>query len=72
MKYYNHRDFIKTSALALSTVNIAGMPIACSSKQKNIFKYALCNEILQEFSWPEQCEIIGNAGYNGVEIDPLP
>lgn len=71
MKYFNRRDFIKTSALALSTVSITAVPIACSYNQRNFFKYALCNEILQEFSWPEQCEIIGNAGYNGVEIAPF-
>ncbi len=39
--------------------------------KKNIFRYAFCNIALENFSWPEQCEIIGNAGYTGVEIAPL-
>jgi sugar phosphate isomerase/epimerase len=75
MKQYNRRDFIKISALALSTTSLVGLPISCGRKQKsgreNIFKYSLCNECLQELSWPEQCQIIGNAGYTGVEIAPF-
>lgn len=35
------------------------------------FKYAMCNESLQERSWREQCQIIGEAGYTGVEIAPF-
>jgi D-psicose/D-tagatose/L-ribulose 3-epimerase len=65
---YNRREFIQKSAAALSAVGIAGLPVACGNKQKNIFKYALCNEVLKEYSWPEQCDIIGEAGYDGVEI----
>jgi D-psicose/D-tagatose/L-ribulose 3-epimerase len=65
---YNRRDFIQKSAVAAGAVSLAGFPLACGSKQKNIFKYALCNEIVRDFSWPEQCDIIGSAGYKGVEI----
>lgn len=36
-----------------------------------MFRYAFCNEILKEFSWRKQCEIIGTAGYEGVEIAPF-
>ncbi len=36
--------------------------------QWNGFTYAMCNESLQDHPWAKQCEIIGNAGYNGVEI----
>ncbi len=32
------------------------------------FKYAMCNESMAELSWPEQCQIIANAGYKGIEI----
>lgn len=28
----------------------------------------MCNESMQERSWAEQCQIIGSAGYTGVEI----
>lgn len=71
MKYYNRRHFIKTSAISLSLAGITGLPLSFENKKHNIFKYALCNEILQKYSWAEQCEIIGNAGYNGIEIAPF-
>jgi len=73
MNHYTRRDFIRASAIALGSVSIAGLPLACKSKNEanNVFKYALCSEILKEFSWPEQCEITGEAGYKGIEIAPF-
>ena len=32
------------------------------------FKYAMCNESMAELSWDEQCRIIKNAGYKGIEV----
>ncbi len=46
----------------------AGCPHKCQNAQWNGFQYAMCNESLQEKSWEQQCEIIGKAGYTGVEI----
>lgn len=71
MQNYNRRDFIQRSALALSALSIVGLPFSCRHKRENIFKYAFCNEILEDTPWPEQCEIIGRAGYSGVEIAPF-
>jgi D-psicose/D-tagatose/L-ribulose 3-epimerase len=71
MKKYNRRGFIQTSAFFLGAIGLAGLPAACGRKRENLFKYAFCNEILEDTSWPEQCEIIGNAGYQGVEIAPF-
>jgi sugar phosphate isomerase/epimerase len=75
MKHYNRRDFIKVSSLAFGAVSIAGLPLSCGpSSEKstgNSFKYGFCNESLQDLSWARQCEIIGNAGYTGVEIAPF-
>ena len=73
MNHYTRRNFIKTSAIALGSVSVAGLPVACGSndKTKNVFKYALCNEILKEFSWAEQCEITGKAGFKGIELAPF-
>ncbi|MFP4621228.1 MAG: sugar phosphate isomerase/epimerase family protein [Bacteroidales bacterium] len=72
---YNRRDFIKASALALGAIGVAGLPVSCGRNRKNgtenIFNYALCNESMQELSWARQCDIIGNAGYKGVEIAPF-
>ncbi len=71
MKKYNRRDFIQASALALGAMSFAGMQLSCDRRQERIFKYAFCNEILEDTPWPEQCEIIGRAGYSGVEIAPF-
>lgn len=38
------------------------------ASQRSGFKYAMCNESMAELSWAEQCRIIGDAGYEGVEI----
>ena len=38
------------------------------SRKWSGFKYAMCNESMAELSWAEQCRIIGDAGYQGVEI----
>lgn len=71
MRKYNRRDFIHTTTLALGAVGLAGLPLACRRKEDRLFKYAFCNEILEDTPWPEQCEIIGKAGYEGVEIAPF-
>jgi len=47
-----------------------------SSSEWSGFKYAMCNESMSEgsrlagsqLSWAEQCQIVGNAGYGGIEI----
>lgn len=72
MNYYDRRNFIKTSALALGSLGLAGAS-ACGSRNtsENIFKYALCSEILKELSWAEQCEITGKAGFKGIELAPF-
>jgi len=32
------------------------------------FKYAMCNESMAELSWEEQCRLVKNAGYKGIEV----
>jgi D-psicose/D-tagatose/L-ribulose 3-epimerase len=32
------------------------------------FKYAMCNESMAELSWQEQCQIVSNGGYEGIEV----
>jgi D-psicose/D-tagatose/L-ribulose 3-epimerase len=71
MKKFSRRDFIQASALALGSLGLASFPTACGRARGDRFRYAFCNEIIREYSWPEQCEIIGNAGYAGVEIAPF-
>lgn len=62
---------MQASAVILGGIGISGLAWSCREQRKTRFKYAFCNEILQEFSWPEQCRIIGEAGYEGVEIAPF-
>jgi D-psicose/D-tagatose/L-ribulose 3-epimerase len=72
MSNFSRRDFIKTSGSMLSGAAI-GSILGCHAGQKqgsrwSGFRYAMCNESMAKLSWPEQCRIIGDAGYRGVEI----
>ncbi len=72
MSNFSRRDFIKTSGGVLSGAAV-GSILGCHSEQKQRsrwggFRYAMCNESMAELSWTEQCRIIGDAGYQGVEI----
>ena len=69
----NRREFIKTSAGVLSGAALGGSTLSCHrneriSREWGGFKYAMCNESMAKLSWDEQCRIIGDAGYQGVEI----
>ena len=73
MSNCSRRSFIKTSANFLSVAALGGATLSCHRNERMSgkwggFKYAMCNESMVELSWAEQCEIIGNAGYRGVEI----
>lgn len=72
MSNFSRRDFIKTSGGVLSGAAV-GSILGCHAEQKQRsqwggFRYAMCNESMAELSWAEQCQIIGDAGYEGVEI----
>ena len=41
------------------------------TNSSNIFKYAMCNESMQELSWQQQCRIISEAGYGAIEVAPF-
>ena len=41
------------------------------TNSNNIFKYAMCNESMQELSWRQQCRIISEAGYGAIEVAPF-
>jgi D-psicose/D-tagatose/L-ribulose 3-epimerase len=70
---YSRRDFIKTTGCMLASATLSGFPISCRNKEVlpsgwKGFKYAMCNESMAELSWAEQCKIVSNAGYKGIEI----
>jgi len=77
MSIMNRREFIKKSGAVLSSATVLGFLPGCGKQQKStqnqgtVFKYAMCNESMKELSWQEQCTIVANAGYTGIEIAPF-
>ena len=51
------------------------MPGCVQQQQKpssgTCFNYAMCNESMMDLPWEEQCRIVGQAGYTGIEIAPF-
>ena len=73
MSNYNRRDFIKTSGSFLGGAALSGLTLSCHKNEAvhgewSGFKYAMCNESMAELSWAEQCRIVSDAGYEGIEI----
>ena len=73
MSNYSRRDFIKTSGYILGGAVLGGSTLNCHKGEAvpgkwSGFKYAMCNESMAELSWAEQCRIISDAGYEGIEI----
>ena len=73
MSNYNRRDFIKTSGHILGGAVLSGLTLGCHKNESVSgewagFKYAMCNESMAESSWSEQCRIVSDAGYRGIEI----
>lgn len=69
----DRRNFIKTSGGILGGAALGGLTFSCRLAEVSPsgwcgFEYAMCNESMAELSWVEQCQIIGDAGYKGVEI----
>ena len=72
MSNYGRRDFLRASGGILGGAALGLMP-GCQADQGkgrpwDGFKYAMCNESMAKLSWAEQCRIISDAGYQGVEI----
>ena len=73
MSNHSRRDFIKTSGSILGGAALSGLALSCHKNQMEHgewpgFKYAMCNESMAELSWAEQCRIVNDAGYRGIEI----
>jgi D-psicose/D-tagatose/L-ribulose 3-epimerase len=73
MSNCSRRDFIKTSGSILGGATLGGLTLSCQNKEVSPsgwsdFRYAMCNESMAELSWAEQCQIVSNAGYKGIEI----
>ena len=73
MSNYSRRDFIKTSGCILGGAALSGLTLSCHKNEAMPgkwagFKYAMCNESMAELTWAEQCRIISDAGFRGIEI----
>jgi D-psicose/D-tagatose/L-ribulose 3-epimerase len=73
MPNYNRRDFITTSGRLLGITALGEFTSGCKKKEVPAsrargFKYAMCNESMAKLNWTQQCQIVGNAGYKGIEI----
>ena len=72
------REFLKTSISTASIAALGGFAFGCASESQPEkaeaaadwagFKFAMCNECMMDLPWSEQCKIISDAGYTGVEI----
>ena len=58
----------------MGAAGVGGLTFGCCKKEIPArsewrgFKYAMCNESMAELSWAEQCRIVGDAGYEGIEV----
>lgn len=69
----SRRDLLKAAGGILGGVALGRLTSGCHrneamSGEWGGFKYAMCNESMAELSWPEQCQIVSDAGYRGIEI----
>lgn len=77
---HERRDFLRTTTGIMGAFALGGVLSGCAAEEESEsadgqamaadipWSYAMCNESMQEKSWAEQCQVIGNAGYTGVEI----
>ncbi len=77
MSEYSRRAFLKVSGGILTVGAIGGLTMSCRKDQKPVegkwrgFDYAMCNESMKDMPFAEQCSIVGDAGYTGIEIAPF-
>lgn len=87
MSSFDRREFLKRSGGVLGAAAVGGLAVGCGGSAEQTaqnsataqsagqaempWSYSMCNESMQEKSWAEQCQVIGNAGYTGVEIAPF-
>ncbi len=64
----SRRHFLQTSAWAAFATGLACRKTESPWKG---FRYAMCNEAMQGMAWEEQCRLVAEAGYTGIEIAPF-
>ncbi len=73
MSRFNRRNFLKASAgvfgaAAMGSVGGCEGGFSLGDKKLTGFKYAMCNESMRDLAWTEQCRIVSDAGYKGIEV----
>jgi sugar phosphate isomerase/epimerase len=83
MPFIDRRKFIRTTGGGLCAAALGRLTSSCLSTEFSPrwpgFKYAMCNECLvdpskasrsggSQLSWAEQCQLVSNAGYKGIEV----
>ena len=77
MSKHSRRSFLKASGGVLTVGAIGGLTMSCRKEPKPAgdkwpgFDYAMCNESMKDLPFAEQCKIVGDAGYTGIEIAPF-
>lgn len=82
----DRRHFLRTSSGATAAAVFGGLRIGCgeaadASRAVDVsrvrgagalpWRLAICNEILQELDWTEQCRLARSIGYRGLEVAPF-
>jgi len=70
MSIIDRRTFVQCVGMTTAATAVVGAFNCQRSKTapRPAFKYAMCNESMRELSWREQCRIVAQAGYQGIEI----
>ncbi len=82
MQRMDRRRFIETSSIALGGFAFGGLVAGCGAEGaesgqlagttvKPSWKYAICNEIMQDWDWARQCRYAAETGYEGIEVAPF-
>lgn len=75
MDSYSRRDFLRTSTTLLAAAALGGTAGACRTLGEGPgeprWRYAICNEIMEGWSWSRQCSYAAETGYRGLEVAPF-
>ncbi len=77
MDQQTRREFLKTGSVAMTAAVTGVLVSSCGSDKKPVtekwpgFRYAMCNESMKDLPWEQQCAIVADAGYKGIEIAPF-
>ncbi|UCF43323.1 MAG: sugar phosphate isomerase/epimerase [Planctomycetota bacterium] len=74
MNKLTRRDFLGAAGVVLGAALQGCLQVGKSEKETSKaakwhgFKYAMCNESMTGKSWRQQCRIVADSGYKGIEI----